>query len=459
MSRPVSIRIKAREEEIQAWVFLDAENALDQARAADRERASGRSVGLLYGLPVGIKDIIDTADMPTQNGSPLFQGYQPMRDAGCVSALRAAGAIIIGKTVTTELATSTPNKTRNPHNPEHTPGGSSSGSAAAVGAGTIPLALGTQTGGSVIRPGSFCGVHALKPTLGLISRTGVTLQSHTLDTVGVYGRSLADLALITDALSGHDPSDPVSYVRGRPNLTSMLARGMMTKPQFAFVKSPAWEFAETRVKESLAMIVDQLGDQVKEIEIPALNGIIQHHATVMGAENATYYGPLLARDPEAISPALTARIGIGAKILAVDYIKSLNARESIYADIEKILKTYSALLTLSSPGPAPKSLASTGSHVFNGMWTYLGVPCVSLPLMQIDRMPCGVQLIGMRRDEARLLATANWFEKNVRAIERLSCDDVQHSAVFGGFHRVRWACKGHPRSPVSHWAYAGNKGS
>ena len=164
------------------------------------------------------------------------------------------------------------------------------------------------------------------------------------------------------------------------------------------------------------MIVDQLGDQVKEIEIPALNGIIQHHATVMGAENATHYGPLLARDPGGISPALTARIGIGAKILAVDYIKSLNARESIYADIEKILETYTALLTLSSPGPAPKSLASTGSHVFNGMWTYLGVPCVSLPLMQIGRMPCGVQLIGMRRDEARLLATANWFEKNVRAI-------------------------------------------
>jgi len=409
-------RIKAREEEIQAWVYLDAENALDQARAADRQRTSGRGVGLLHGLPVGIKDIIDTADMPTQNGSPLFKGYQPMRDAGCVSALRAAGAIIIGKTVTTELATSTPNKTRNPHNPEHTPGGSSSGSAAAVGAGTIPLALGTQTGGSVIRPGSFCGVHALKPTLGLISRTGVTLQSHTLDTVGVYGRSVADLALITDALSGHDPCDPVSYVRARPNLTSMLARGMMTKPQFAFVKSPAWEFAETSAKESLAMIVDQLGDQVKEIEIPALNGIIQHHATVMGAENATHYGPLLARDPGGISPALTARIGIGGKILAVDYIKSLNARESIYADIEKILETYTALLTLSSPGPAPKSLASTGSHVFNGMWTYLGVPCVSLPLMQIGHMPCGVQLIGMRRDEARLLATANWFEKNVRAI-------------------------------------------
>ncbi len=408
--------IKACEGKIQAWVHLDKENALEQARALDKQRASGQSLGLLHGLPVGIKDIIATSDMPTQNGSPLFKGYQPAKDAGCVSALRAAGAIVIGKTVTTELANITPNKTRNPHNPAYTPGGSSSGSAAAVGAGMIPLALGTQTGGSVIRPGSFCGIHALKPTLGLISRTGVTLQSHTLDTVGVYGRSLADLALITDALSGHDPSDPISYTRLRPNLSSMLDSGIETKPLLAFVKSPAWELAEPAAKEALAMIIDQLGDQAKEIEIPALNGIIQHHATVMGAENATYYGPLLAHNPEGISPALAARLGSGAKILACDYINSLNARESIYAEIKKILKTHSALLTLSSPGPAPKGLTSTGSSVFNGMWTYLGVPCVSLPMMQIGCMPCGVQLIGMRRNEGRLIATARWLEENVRAI-------------------------------------------
>lgn len=409
--------IKAREEEIQAWVHLDVENALEQARAADKRRVSGHGLGLLHGIPVGIKDIINTADMPTQNGSPLFKGYQPAKDAGCISALRAAGAIVIGKTVTTELANITPNKTRNPHNPAHTPGGSSSGSAAAVGAGTIPLALGTQTGGSVIRPGSFCGVHALKPTLGLISRTGVTLQSHTLDTVGVYGRSLADLALITDALSVHDPSDSVSFAHTRPDLSSMLASGMTTKPLFAFVKSPAWEFAEPGVKEALALIVSQLADRAREIEIPTLNGIIQHHANVMSAENATYYGPLFARNPEGISSALAERLGIGAKVLASDYVNSLNARESIYAEVEKILQTHSALLTLSSPGPAPKGLVSTGKAIFNGMWTYLGVPCVSLPLMKVDCMPCGVQLIGMRRDEGRLLAAARWFEENVHAIE------------------------------------------
>ena len=408
--------IAARDADVEAWAFLDPDHAMAQARAADRQRASGAGIGALHGLPVGIKDIIDTADMPTQNGSPLFAGYQPARDAGCVAALRAAGAIIIGKTVTTELATLTPNKTRNPHNPAHTPGGSSSGSAAAVAAGMIPLALGTQTGGSVIRPGSFCGVHALKPTLGLVSRSGVTMQSNTLDTVGVYGRSLADLALITDALSRHDPSDPVSYDRVRPSVSAALAGGAGASPIFAFVKSPAWEFAEPGAQAALAKVIGQLGGAVTEIEIPAMNPILSHQAAVMGAENAHFYGPLLARQPDGISPKLTERLQAGAKVLGSDYVAALQAREAIYAEVDKVLSRYSALLTLSSCGSAPKGLGSTGNAVFNGMWTLLGVPCVSLPLMLVDGMPCGVQLIGKRRDEGRLLATARWLEERVRPV-------------------------------------------
>jgi Asp-tRNA(Asn)/Glu-tRNA(Gln) amidotransferase A subunit family amidase len=196
----------------------------------------------------------------------------------------------------------------------------------------------------------------------------------------------------------------------------MMESGMMTKPLLAFVKSPAWEFAESGAKEALALIIGQLGDRVREIEIPALNGIIQHHANVMLAENAAYYGPLLTRNPEGISPALTARLALGAKVLASDYINSLNARESIYIEVENILQRHSAIMTLSSPGPALKGLGSTGNPIFNSMWTYLGVPCVSLPLMQVGCMPCGVQLIGMRRDEGRLLATARWLEENVHTI-------------------------------------------
>ena len=406
-------QITRRDSQVEAWAHLDPDHALMQARAADKQRASGAGIGMLHGLPVGIKDIIDTADMPTQNGSPIFKGHQPARDATCVAALRAAGAIILGKTVTTELANVNPGKTRNPHNPAHTPGGSSSGSAAGVAARMMPLALGTQTGGSVIRPGSFNGIHALKPTLGLISRSGVTLQSHTLDTVGVYGRSLADLALITDALSHYDPSDAVSYTRARPNLSALLAAGTAVQPSLAFFKSPAWEHADQAAITALQTVIGTLGAIVTEVHIPEMDRIVEQHGHVMGAENAAYYGPLAARHPGGISALLSARLEAGAKVLGRDYVLALNARETAYAAIARVLAQHSALLTLSSTGPAPKGLGSTGNAIFNGMWTLLGVPCVSLPLMQIDGMPCGVQLIGLRRDEGRLLATARWVEEHV----------------------------------------------
>jgi len=406
-------RIAERDGEVEAWAYLDPAHALEQARRLDKQRASGEGIGPLHGLPVGIKDIIDTSDMPTQNGSPLFKGYQPQKDATCVSVLRAAGAVIMGKTVTTELANTTPNKTRNPHNPAHTPGGSSSGSAAGVAARMIPLALGTQTGGSVIRPGSFCGVHALKPTLGLVSRSGVTLQSHTLDTVGVYGRSLADLALITDALSQYDASDSVSYERARPSIGGTLAEGLAGKPKLGFFRSPAWEQAEPAAREALEGVLAKLGGRASEVRIPELDGIIQHHANVMAAENSGYYGPLLERNPEGVSANLTERLKAGAKVPAGDYVRSLAAREALYSAVERVLGEVSALITLPSCGPAPKGLGSTGNPVFNGMWTYLGVPCVTLPLMTVGGMPCGVQLIGKRRDEGRLLAVARWVEGQV----------------------------------------------
>ncbi len=217
-------RIAAREPEVKAFAHFDPDYAMTQARAADEAFRSGKGVGPLNGIPVGIKDIIDTQDMPTQNGCEFFKGRQPSADAACVTALRDAGAVIIGKTVTTEMASTYPGPTCNPHNLGHTPGGSSSGSAAGVADCMFPLALGTQTGGSVIRPASFCGIYGLKPTFGMISRTGVTMQSHTLDTVGVYGRSVEDLALIADVLSAQDPRDAGSYSRSRPNLARARRR-------------------------------------------------------------------------------------------------------------------------------------------------------------------------------------------------------------------------------------------
>ena len=407
-------QVAARDKDVEAWAHLDPAYVLEQARALDKQRASGRGIGALHGLPVGIKDIIDTKDMPTEHGCAVFKGRQPEKDATCVAALRAAGAIIMGKTVTTELANVNPSKTKNPHNKAHTPGGSSAGSAAGLAARFFPLSLGTQTGGSVIRPGSFNGVHAMKPTLGLISRAGALLQSHTLDTIGVYGRSLADLALITDALSGHDPSDPVSYVRGRTNLSGMLAAGAGVAPTFAFFKSPAWTEAEPAARAAIEAFAARLGKAATEVQIPEMDRIIEHHGHVMGAENAGYYGPLLEKSPEGLSARITERLKSSIKVTGGDYVRALNGRETAYAGLERILDKHSAILTLSSCGPAPKGFATTGNAIFNGMWTLLGVPCISLPLMTIDGMPCGVQLVGKRRDEGRLLATARWLEERCR---------------------------------------------
>lgn len=409
-------RIAAREDAVQAWVHFDPEQARAQARAADARRKAGRAAGPIDGIPVGIKDIIATADMPTQNGSALFRGHQTTADAGCVAQLRSAGAVIMGKTVTTELATLTPNKTRNPHNPAHTPGGSSSGSAAAVASGMVPLALGTQTGGSVIRPGSFCGVYALKPTLGLISRTGVTMQSSTLDTVGVYGRSLADLALGVDAVSAFDAADDVSYARPRTSLSASLSGGPAASPKLAFFRSPAWSSAEPAARDAIERLAKSLGERVESIEIPQFEGIVGHHRAVMAAENASYYGPLLEASPDGITPGLAERIRNGGKVLARTYIDGLRARDAAYAALGTVLSRFSAILTLSSCGPAPATLTHTGDPIFNGMWTLLGVPCVSLPLMTIGGMPCGVQLVGLRRDEARLLQVARWVDENARRI-------------------------------------------
>lgn len=409
-------RVAEREPDVQAWVHLDPESVRAQARAADQRRRDGRAAGPLDGIPVGLKDVIATADMPTQNGCAAFKDHQPEHDAGCVAQLRGAGAVIMGKTVTTELATHVPNKTRNPHNIEHTPGGSSSGSAAAVACGMVPLALGTQTGGSVIRPASYCGIYGIKPTLGLISRTGVTMQSHTLDTIGVYGRGLDDLALGVDAIGAFDAADDVSYARPRPGLARALAEGPAPKPTLAFFRSPAWSAAEPAAKDAIERFAKSLGDRVVPVELPAFDGIVEHHSNVMEAEKASYYGPLLDASPDGLSSSLADRIRYGSTVPARAYIDALRARDRAYAALEDVLSRNAAILTLSSPGPAPKGLGSTGNAIYNGMWTLLGVPCVTLPLMTVGGMPCGVQLIGLRHDEGRLLRVARWVEQNAQHI-------------------------------------------
>jgi Asp-tRNA(Asn)/Glu-tRNA(Gln) amidotransferase A subunit family amidase len=400
------------EPQVRAWAFLDRERALEQARAADEARRAGRGVGPLHGVPVGIKDIIDTADMPTEHGSPAFKGRLPLKDATCITALRRAGAVIMGKTVTTELATMTPSVTRNPRNLEHTPGGSSSGSAAAVAAEMVPVALGTQTGGSVIRPAAFCGVYGFKPTFGVIPRPGVLTQAHSLDTIGVLARSVEDLALLADVLQGYDERDRASLSTSRPQLLAAATEPWALPPMVAFVKTHAWGNADPATHEAFGELVELLGPQVQEVDISVTTerGLASAR-TVQSVELATYYGPVLDRAPELVSKQLTARIEDGRRVTGTAYVAALNAREDYNETIEEITRDYGAILTPAALGTAPEGFGSTGDPVFCGFWTYLGVPAVSLPLLEVDGLPMGVQLVGARRDDGRLLRTARVLVK------------------------------------------------
>lgn len=409
-------RIAEMEPKIQAWAFLDEDRAIDQAKAADEARMQGKGVGPLHGIPVGIKDIIDTGDMPTENGSPGFKGRQPREDAACITALRRAGGVVLGKTVTTELATHVPSRTRNPVNPEHTPGGSSSGSAAAVAAGMVPLAVGTQTGGSVIRPAAYCGVYGFKPTFGVIPRAGVLTQSSTLDTIGVFGRSVDDVALAADALQAYDERDPASLSVSRPRMYSTATEDWPLPPMFAFVKTHAWDQADAVTREAFGELVEELGTQVNEITMDATTerGLAAARK-VQDVEMALNYGPLLDRAPGQVSKSLAERIEQGRAVNGVDYCAALNAREQYYANLSEIFTDYGLILTPAAPGPAPKDLGTTGDPVFCGFWTYLGVPAVTLPLLEADGMPMGVQLIGARRDDGRLLRAARWLARHLQA--------------------------------------------
>lgn len=409
-------RITARDPELEAFAWADPAYAIEQARKADTWRQTGNGCGPLHGVPVAVKDIIDTADMPTENGSPIFSGRRPAKDAQCVAALRSAGAIILGKTITTELALMTPAATNNPAAPGHTPGGSSAGSAAAVAAGMVPAALGTQTAGSVLRPASYCGVYGFKPTLGLISRRGVLMQSHTLDTVGVLTRSLEDAALIVDAMSAHDPDDDASFPRSQPNLSAVAAEPAPVDPVLAFIKTPAWNDADPRLHEAYGELATALGTTLEEIDAPVLADVIEWQRIVQLAENAAYYGPLLDAHADRLSPGLRQRLTEGSGVAVRKYLEAIAARKEACAKISKLFSRYTAILTPAAPGPAPGlDQGITGSPVFNGLWTYLGLPAVSLPLLEVDGLPLGVQLVGARRDDGRLLRTARWLETHLAA--------------------------------------------
>ena len=418
-------QIAAREPEVGAWTYLDPEQVLAQARRADEARAAGRRLGHLHGLPVGIKDIIDTADMPTENGTSLHAGRRSQNDARLVELLRAAGAVIMGKTVTTELATYAPGKTRNPHDLEHTPGGSSSGSAAAVAAGMVPLALGTQTNGSVIRPASFCGVFGFKPSRGLLSCRGILRQSPSLDQPGLFARSVEDLALLGEALMEAAPDSHVNTA-----LLAVCAEEPPTPPRLAFVRTSLWPRADDEVRGGLEKLVARLRAHVKELPTPVIaESVLDWHKTVMEADIAANYAAEYEQSEQGehgkagaarLSASLRDQIERGRAIAAGDYRAALARIPEVTAALDSLFGECDAIITPAVAGAAPRGLDSTGSPMFCTLWTFCGMPAISLPLLRAGNdlhpglhpgLPIGVQLVGRVGDDARLLRTARWLTR------------------------------------------------
>jgi Asp-tRNA(Asn)/Glu-tRNA(Gln) amidotransferase A subunit family amidase len=387
-------RAQARSE-VKAWVWLDPELALAQARAADR---AGRP-GVLKGVPVGVKDVIDTYDMPTQHGSPIYHGNRPFADAACVALTRAAGGIILGKTVTTEFANRHPRETVHPHNPAHTPGGSSSGSAAAVADFQVPVGFATQTGGSTIRPAAFCGVVGYKPSFGEFSRVGIKMQCHNLDTLGIICRSLDDVSLMRAVLL----VQPRRAVDRSPNA-----------PRIGFCRTPEWAHASPDTQSLLERAASRLaaaGATVKDVALTPAD-ILECQHRVFAFEAARNYAYEYEEHGDKLSAAL--RDGLlrpGREMPLSAYVEAIETAERFRRYLDDVFAEFDMLLTPSAGGEAPVGLGSTGDARFNAIWTLAWAPCVTLPAgTGRNGLPLGIQLVGPRFADEKLLAAAAWVE-------------------------------------------------
>ena len=395
-------RIAETEPAVRAWCHLDAAAARERARAID---AAGPR-GALAGVPVGVKDIIDTADQPTENGTRLDAGRRPGADATVVRRLRAAGALILGKTVTTELACGAARTTRNPHALARTPGGSSSGSAATVAAGGVPLALGTQTAGSVVRPAAFCGVWGMKPSFGTIPRTGITRLSRTLDHAGVLAGSARDVALGIDAISGDDGCDQASAGRAPTRLGAALALPL-GRPRLALIRQPGWDEVDAGAAAAYEAAAAELGAEPLTLE-PGFETAAAVHLGIMRREVAHALAPWEERGSADLSDTLLAHITAGREIDAAAYLAMIDAADALRRAFARALKPYDAALTPAAPGVAPAGLDFTGSRTQTMLWTLLGVPAVNVPVLAVEGLPLGLQVVGRFGADATTLRAAAW---------------------------------------------------
>jgi Asp-tRNA(Asn)/Glu-tRNA(Gln) amidotransferase A subunit family amidase len=404
-------RIETVDGTVRAFAHIDAAHVVAQAQALDERRRNGQPIGPLHGIPVAIQDVIDTGDYPTELGSPAFSGRRPLHDATVIARLRSAGAVILGKTVTTEFGFTHPGATRNPRDPRRTPGGAASGSAAAVAAGLAPIAIGTQTMAGVIQPASYCGVFGLKPSHGMVSRAGVLPLSGTLDHVGVLARTLEDIALVLDVVAGHDPADGDTRPVAAPAFASVLAERPPLPPRFAFIRTPFWDKADADTQQSFEQLVARLGNSAQEVELPErFRSASDLHRAILSADMAHNLGDAVAKAGETASRDLRDQLADGRKVTAVQYLAALKDARLFGVGLAEVFNMYDAIITPAAPGVAPLGLDAIGDPDFGALWTLIGLPALSLPILQGENeLPLGVQLVGPGGDDARLLRSARWL--------------------------------------------------
>ena len=407
-------RIDRLEDKIKAWALVDREHALEEAHHLDNELRGGKQRRPLHGIPVGIKDVFYTAGLRTEAGSQLWSGFIPSYDASAVARLKEAGAIILGKTHTTEFAYLDPAPTRNPWDTECTPGGSSSGSAAAVAARMCPLALGNQTGGSTLRPAAYNGIVGFKPEHGRISTYGVVPVSWTMDHVGIFARNVEDVALVLQVMAGYDSRDPQSLNQPAPNYLSSI--GKKQKPRLGLVRQYFFDHAEEEMchhTEEVTKRLSQAGANVEEVTLPAsFFTVSETSRIIMGVEASAYHQEMFENNKDKYSVKIRAMLDGGLNISAIHYARAMQTRLAQRVDIEPLLTRFDALITPGAAGTAPRDLTTTGNPVMQVPWSTIGVPTINLPTgLAKNGLPLGVQLVGAPMSENRLLNVAYWCEK------------------------------------------------
>ena len=406
-------RIKKFEKDVKAWAYFDKKILLEKAAEADDHRKSGKPTGSLHGVPIAVKDIIGTVDMPTECGTVIRKGKSYSQNAEIIDLLHSAGAIVMGKTATSELAYLGPSSTTNPHDKNRTPGGSSSGSAAAVASFMAPASIGSQTGGSIIRPASYCGVVGYKPSYGLISRNGVLKTSYSLDHIGMFGRKVEDVAMLAKVLIKKDKFDSATIHYSAENIVSETKKGPLFEPKFIFYKTEYWKMIDKKSKEAFEYFIKSFKKNIEIFDTPSyFKDIHRYHQIIHETDLANNFSVYFKKFKKKLSKYMQDAITKGNKHSAKEYAEAIDFMKRSYESYQEVFEDYHGVLSPSSPGVAPKGLKSTGTAEFNKVWSYLGTPCISLPLLEGENnLPLGVQLIGDKYDDHRFLGVAKWLEK------------------------------------------------